>query len=109
MDPRPLGYLCGRAADPTSVLVVLHKLGWFHDETGTGGVTPITLSAGRPPSGFHDGCYLIETTRGTGWSPACGTTIASGLGCIGGPFAVGPWPVIVTWYVPGTRSAVNRP
>src|SRR6476659_3451779 len=97
MDPRPLDYLWGREADPTSVLVVLHKVVCLQDETGTGGVTTITLSTGRPPSRFHDGCYLIETTRRTGWSPACGATIASGLGCIGCPFAVGPWPLIVTW------------
>src|SRR6478609_10330888 len=66
MDPRPLGHLCGREADPTSVLVVLHKVVCLQDETGTGGVTTITLSTGRPPSRFHDGCYLIETTRRTG-------------------------------------------
>jgi hypothetical protein len=63
----------------------------------------------RPHTRLRDGRYRIETTSRTGWAPACGTTIASGRGCISTPSAVGPWPVIVTRYLPGARSAVNRP
>jgi hypothetical protein len=38
---------------------------------------------------------LIETTSRSG-RPGVRDAIASGVGCMGIPFAVGPWPVIVT-------------